>query len=90
MATPQQLTNLLPFETSDVPPPSPYVVPQDPADVVQLKVDIINVEEGRVSLDSFPPAYQEKIKNYYRFYGQRSTPKEPFYPKLIRQTLDAV
>jgi len=90
MENPQQLTSLTPFETSDVPPPSPDVVPQDPPDVIQLKLDIINVEEGRVSIDSFSPAYQKKIRNYYRFYGQRSTPKEPFYPKLIRSTLDAV
>lgn len=90
MANPQQLLNLSPYEVSDVPPPTPDVVPQDPPDVIQLKVDVINVEEGRVSIDSFPADYQEKIKNFYRFYGQRSSPKQPFYPKLIRSTLDVV
>lgn len=90
MATPQQLLSLSPYETNDIPPSGPHVVPDDPEDVKQLKVDIVNVIEGRVLIDSFTPEYQEKIKNYYRFYGQRSSPKEPFYPKMIRQTLDIV
>jgi hypothetical protein len=90
MATSQQLLNLSPYETDDFPPSGPDMVPDDPPDVKQLKIDIINVIEGRVSIDSFPTDYQEKMKSYYRFYGQRSNPKYPFYPKLIRSTLDAV
>lgn len=90
MARPRQLLNLKPYEVSDVPPPSPDVFPPDPPDVIQLKVDIVNVIEGRVLIESFPPDYQEKIKNYYRFYGQRSCPTTPFHPKMIRSTLDIV
>jgi hypothetical protein len=90
MATPQQLLNLKPYEVSDIPPSGPDVVPDDSPDVKQLKVDIVNVIEGRVKIESFTPEYQEKMKNYYRFYGQRSVAKYPFYPKMIRQTLDIV
>lgn len=90
MANPQQLFSLSPYNSSEFDTSTPDQVPNDPPDVVQLKIDIINVIERRVSLDSFPTDYQQKIKNYYRFYGQRSNPKEPFYPKMIRQTLDIV
>ena len=90
MATPQQLLNLSPYETSDIPPSGDRMVPDDPPDIKQLKVDIVNVIENRVSIDSFPLDYQEKIKNFYRFHGQRSSPKEPFFPRMIRQTLDIV
>jgi hypothetical protein len=90
MANPPQLLSLRPYEVSDVPPPTPDTMPQDPPDIVQLKVDIINVLEKRVSIDSFTPEYQEKIKNFYRFYGQRSCPKKPFYPRMTRSTLDIV
>ena len=38
-----------------------------PRDVLQLQVDTINVVEGRVELSTFPPDYQNKIQNYYRF-----------------------
>jgi len=90
MANQQQLFNLSPYKSSDFDTVGPDTVPTDPPDIVQLKVDIINVIEGRVSIDSFPVAYQQKIKSFYRFYGQRSSPKQPFYPKMIRQTLDIV
>lgn len=89
MANQKQLLDLKPYESNDVPMPN-EVVPQDPPDILQLKVDIINVIEGRTLIESFTPEYQEKIKNYYRFYGQRSSPKYPFYPKMIRSTLDIV
>jgi len=90
MANRRQLLSLSPYEVSDYPSGSPDVVPNDPPDVLQLKADIINVIEGRVPIESFTPEYQKKIKSYYRFYGQRSSPKQPFYPKMIRQTLDII
>lgn len=90
MANQQQLLNLSPYEISDVPAPSPDVVPQDPPDIVQLKLDIINVLEDRVPMSSFTPEYQAKIRNFYRFYGQRSIPSNPLHPRMTRSTLEAI
>jgi len=42
-----------------------------PADVLQLQVDMLNVIEGRVELDTFDKEYQDKIVNYYRFSATR-------------------
>lgn len=36
-------------------------------DTTQLQVDAINVLEKRIELSLFSTAYQQKIKNYYRF-----------------------
>lgn len=38
-----------------------------PLDVLQLQVDCLNVEEGRVSILSFSPERRQQIKDYYRF-----------------------
>lgn len=88
MGNSQQLTNLTPYESSAV-VNGPELVPFDDPDVIQLKVDVVNVIEGRVLIESFTPEYQKKIKDYYRFYGQRSSSKYPFYPKMTRSTLEA-
>ena len=91
MAKPPQLLSLSPYESSDFQNIStPDTVPVDPPDVVQLKLDIINVIENRVSISSFPAEYQKKMLNFYRFHGQWNDPKYPFYPKMIRETLDSV
>jgi len=37
------------------------------ADTLQLQVDALNVMENRVAMNTFPPAYQNRIRNYYRF-----------------------
>jgi len=37
------------------------------ADILQLQVDALNVMENRVAMNTFPPAYQNRIRNYYRF-----------------------
>jgi hypothetical protein len=35
--------------------------------MTQLNIDVINVFEKRVSIDSFSKEYQKKIKDFYRF-----------------------
>ena len=40
----------------------------DPS-TLQFQVDVVNVVEGRVPISDFPPDYQQRIENYYRFSG---------------------
>ena len=35
--------------------------------MTQFKIDVINVFENRVSIDSFPKEYQKRIKDFYKF-----------------------
>lgn len=87
-------SSLYPFEpltAEEVSYPNyPLPIPQETLD---LHADIANVVEGRVSLSTFPPAYQERIKNYYRFYGSRSLiggMGTHSYGKVTRTTLDKI
>ena len=90
MANPQPILSLPPYEMVDLPHPSPAMVPNDSPDQLQLQLDTINVIENRVSIDTFTPEYQKRIKDYYRFSASKNYVKYPMYPKLIRQTMDNV
>ena len=35
--------------------------------LTQFEIDVINVSENRVSIDSFPNDYRKKILDFYRF-----------------------
>lgn len=59
-------------------------------DELQLQADCCNVLEKRVPIESFDPAYQQKIKDYYRFYGTRMYSDQPIYFKRTLDTLDLV
>ena len=59
-------------------------------DVKQLEVDICNVMEKRVPLDSFPLEYQDKIRNHYRFCATQMTTKNSFIAKRTINTLDII
>ena len=68
---------------------NPFALPI-PDDVLQLQTDTVNVMENRVPLSSFPPEYQKKIKNYYRFTGHRQNSKSHNIVKRTRDTLDII
>ena len=61
-----------------------------PADVLQLQTDVCNVVEGTVNINTFEPAYQEKIKNYYRFTAHRQNSKSNNIAKRTNDTLDLI
>lgn len=61
-----------------------------PEDVKQLRLDAVNVLEGRVDIKSFDEDYQKKIKNYYRFAARRWSSKYSKPAKRNRNTLDIV
>ena len=61
-----------------------------PDDVRQLRIDAVNVLEGRVDIKTFDPDYQEKIKNYYRFSATRYGSKYGLVAKRTNNTLDIV
>jgi hypothetical protein len=65
-------------------------VPQYDDDILQLQADCANVVEGRVSIDTFPEDYQEKIRNYYRFYGTRPCTKNHKPQSVTGDTLDLI
>lgn len=89
MANPQQLYPLqpLPLTKADLDAYSPLEIPDDE---LQLQTDCINVLEKRVPIESFPPDYQQKIKDYYRFYGTRMYSDQPVFFKRTLDTLDLV
>jgi len=95
MACQTQLLNLAPIEAeedfvrrtkvpTDTNPHSP------PPDIFQLQIDVINVLEGRVEISTFDAAYQERIKNYYRFSGTAHLSKYSVIAKRTSDTLDLV
>lgn len=61
-----------------------------PPDTQKLQLDMINVVEGRVPIETFEPEYQKKIKDYYRFSATRATTQYPVCAKRTRDTLDIV
>ena len=68
---------------------NPFCFP-DPEDERQLQADCINVVEGWVALDTYPPDYQQKIKDYYRFTARRQNSKSKNIVKRTNETLDIV
>jgi len=94
MANPNQLYNLRPLTNADLALASKVVTNTDPhcppEDILRLQVDVINVFEGRVDIASFDPAYQERIKNYYKFSATQHLSSQPVIAKRTTDTLDLV
>ena len=61
-----------------------------PEDELQLQVDTLNVMENRVSIDTFPLEYQNKIKSYYKFSATRQNSNESRVAKRTGDTLDII
>jgi len=61
-----------------------------PPDVLRLQTDVYNVYEGRVDIKTFDEAYQNKIKNYYRFTAHRQNSKSKNIAKRTNDTLDLI
>jgi len=61
-----------------------------PPDVQQLRIDAVNVLEGRVDINSFDEDYQQKIKDYYRFSATRYGSKYGTVAKRTQNTLDII
>jgi hypothetical protein len=61
-----------------------------PEDVKQLREDSVNVLEGRVDISTFDPAYQIKIRNYYRYSAVRYGSQYGKVAKRTRSTLEIV
>ena len=80
------LFSLLPIDSL----PSDNIPLELPEDQKQLRVDAVNVLEGRVDINTFAPDYQNKIKWFYRFYGTRYNSKYPVVAKRTSDTLDIV
>ena len=89
-----QLYSLRPIDTTNLPRSSKVVTDTDPfcppADIWQLQVDVINVFEGRVELSTFEPAYQKRIKDYYRFSATKQISSVETPIKLTNDTMDLV
>jgi hypothetical protein len=57
----------------------------------QLLKDVYEVFVVKTkSLDSFPPEYQERLRNTYRFGGYQYESGEKFIPPVDRRTQDLV
>lgn len=81
--------------TSPVPPPLTIKDLMDdqnylpiPEDTLQLQVDTLNVYEGRVSIDSFPPERQQQIRAYYQFSATRYNSDTGKVAARVMETLD--
>jgi len=61
-----------------------------PADVLLLQADALNVLEGKVSLSSFEPERQKKIKDYYRFSAIFQTSRSHNIAQRTSDTLDLI
>jgi len=86
------MVNLIPLYTlQEI---SPEQIGDDPLgvpdDVLQLRLDAVNVLEGRIDIDTFDEPYQQKIKDYYRYSATRYASKYCIVVKRNRNTLDAV
>ena len=78
----------LPLTKADLDDDTNYLpIPQD---TLQLQVDMLNVVENRVPLDSFPLDYQVKIVNYYRYSAFRQNTDGSKAANVTDDTLDMV
>jgi hypothetical protein len=59
-----------------------------PQDILQLQVDTLNVYENRISIDTFPPEYQQRIMGYYRFSATRYNSDTGKIAARTEETLD--
>jgi hypothetical protein len=61
-----------------------------PDDVKQLRLDAVNVLEGRVDINTFDKKYQKKIKDYYKYSALRYGSKYGAVAKRTKNTLDII
>ena len=61
-----------------------------PEDVEQLRLDAVNVLEGRVKITSFDADYQKRLKDYYRFSATRYGSRYGLVAQRTRDTLDII
>jgi len=61
-----------------------------PEDTLQLQVDTLNVYQNLVALDSFPPEYQRKIQDYYRFSATRMNTDTSKPAQMTITTMDLI
>lgn len=90
MANPRQYLNQrVPITVADLVDDANYLI--IPHDTLQLQADTLNVVEGIVSINTFPPERQQQIENYYRFsanFQNRRSPQKP--AKRTPDTLDLI
>ena len=67
----------------------PSVLCQTP-ESIQLQEDTVNVEEGRIELNTFSTERQQEILNYYRFSGHQYRSKSKYVANRIWETLEIV
>lgn len=89
MANLQQLLSLPPLTPNEI-GQDQYQFPPDAPDIIQLATDCINVVEGRVPMSSFTPAYQLKIRSFYRFSATRYATKIGKTAHRTRSTLEII
>jgi hypothetical protein len=58
-------TNLPPLTADDLRSSGSFDITSQ--ETLQFQADVINVFEGRVDIETFPPDYQKRIRDYYRF-----------------------
>ena len=61
-----------------------------PDDIVQLRLDAVNVLEGRVDINTFDEDYQKKIKDYYKYSALRYGSRKGAVAKRTPNTLDII
>ena len=88
--SPQTLFSQLALEPIEELPDDPCIPLEVPPDEKQVRVDAVNVLEGRVDISTFNPEYQEKIRNYYRFYGTQYSSEIGVNARKTKDTLDIV
>lgn len=86
----QQLFSQLALEPVEELPPDLCIPFWPTDDIQQLRVDTVNVLEGRVDIETFDTEYQEKIRNYYRFYGTQYSSEIGVNARKTKDTLDIV
>lgn len=77
-----------PYTIADLQDDSSYL--PIPLDTLQLQVDCLNVEEGRLSISSFSPERQQQIRDYYRFSATRMNSNSAKVAQRTRDTFDIV
>ena len=94
MGSRQTLLKLLPLADTATRELQPDAVSPDGVtlseELIQLQYDTLSVQRGLVELSSFPPAYQERIKIWYRFGAYRYGSSEGYIAQRTPTTLDVV
>lgn len=86
MATPRNNSRQL-ITKAEMDNPYPFRIADD---VLQLQADTLNVEEGRIDINTFPSEYQDKIRNSYRFSATKHMSNDETIAKMTPDTLDLI